>query len=150
MQCDKRSVHKALPQKKKEMVVEKLLFLCLCKNSALNMAPSTFKTTTTKKYTHTTGMKRHRTRTCKPQSKASSMQREKRKVHRVLPQKQKQVMFEHILFPFVWKNSALNMAPSIFNIHNHTQTYPHTCDAMPATANMQTPTQTITHAMRKT
>ena len=59
------------------------------------------------------------------------------------------MIVEDLFFSMLWKNSALNMAPSNFNVHNHTQTYPHTSGAMTATADMQPPIQAITDAMRK-
>ena len=46
-----------------------------------------------------------------------TMQCETRKVHKVIPQKEKEAASEQLLFLFLWKNSALNVAPSIFNIH---------------------------------
>ena len=46
-----------------------------------------------------------------------TMQCETRKVHKDIPQKEKEAASEQLLFLFLWKNSALNVAPSIFNIH---------------------------------
>ena len=50
---------------------------------------------------------------------------EKHTIHKVLPQMGKQVVFEEHIYVLLWKNSALDMPPSIFNTHIHIATHAH-------------------------
>ena len=112
-------------KKKKKCCLKTCSFSCCGRTPRSTWHPQLSTFTLKQGHTHPAVMQRHRSPTCRPRPKLLHMKCGKPKVHRVLPRKGKQVMFEKLLCCVLWKNSALNMAPSIFNIHTHTR-YAHT------------------------
>ena len=136
-------------KKKKKCCLKTCSFSCCGRTPRSTWHPQLSTFTLKQGHTHPAVMQRHRSPTCRPRPKLLHMKCGKPKVHRVLPQKGKQVMFEKLLCcVFVEELRAQHGTLNFQHTHSH-EICPHSWDAMASAANSQTRIQTITNGMRK-